>query len=49
VLIKEGRVFRRAIFVVNKQDQVIYAAYMPVLGEEPDYQAVLQVARSALD
>ena len=49
VLIKEGRALRRAIFVVNKQDQVIYAAYMPVLGEEPDYQAVLQAASSALE
>jgi len=48
VLIKEKRFFRRAVFVVNQDDVVVYAAYMPILGEEPNYPQVLEAARSAL-
>lgn len=47
-LIKERRILRRAVFVVDRQGQVTYAAYMPALGVEPDYQAVLQAAQAAL-
>jgi thiol peroxidase len=47
-LIKEARVLRRAAFVVDKAGRITYAAYMPVLGEEPDYAAVLAAARDAL-
>lgn len=48
VLLKEPRVFRRAIFVVDRDDTVVYVAYMPVLGEEPDYAEVLKAAEGAL-
>ena len=48
VLIKERRVFRRAIFVVNAKDQVVYAEYMPALGVEPNYADVISAARKAL-
>jgi thiol peroxidase len=48
VLLKELRFFRRAIFVVDRQGKVVYAAYMPVLGEEPKYDEVLAAARKAL-
>jgi thiol peroxidase len=48
VLVKEQRIFRRAIFVVNRQGIIVYAAYMPALGEEPDYAAVLQAAQQSL-
>jgi thiol peroxidase len=48
VLLKEPRVFRRAIFVVDRQGVVVYAAYMPANGDEPDYAAVLGAAREAL-
>jgi thiol peroxidase len=47
-LIKERRILRRAVFVVDRQDKVRYAAYMPVLGVEPDYEKVLEAARAAL-
>lgn len=47
-LIKEGRVLRRAVFVVNRAGRITYAAYMPALGEEPNYQEVLDRARAAL-
>jgi thiol peroxidase len=47
-LVKERRIFRRAAFVVDRQDKVTYAAYMPALGVEPNYEEVLAAARSAL-
>lgn len=47
-LIKEVRILRRAIFVVDRDGFIKYSAYMPVLGEEPDYADVLAVAKSAL-
>lgn len=48
VLIKEHHIFRRAIFVVDRDDKVVYADYMPVLGDEPKYEEVLAAARAAL-
>jgi thiol peroxidase len=47
-LIKERRSLPRAVFVVNRQGKLTYVAYMPILGEEPDYEEVLEAARSAL-
>ncbi|MGD8404303.1 MAG: thiol peroxidase [Anaerolineales bacterium] len=47
-LIKERRIMRRAVFVVDRQDKVRYAAYMPALGIEPNYEEVLNAARAAL-
>jgi thiol peroxidase len=48
VLIKEARAFRRAVFVVDRSGAIVYSAYMPALGDEPDYEAVLRAAREAL-
>jgi thiol peroxidase len=48
VLLKERRMFRRAIFVVGKDDRLAYVAYMPELGDEPDYEAVLAATKKAL-
>ncbi len=47
-LLKEVRILRRAAFVVNRDGVVVYAAYMPALGEEPSYPDVLAAARAAL-
>ena len=47
-LIKERRILRRAVFVVDAEDVIVYAAYMHALGDEPDYTAVLAAARAAL-
>lgn len=47
-LIKEARILRRAVFVVDRAGRIVYAAYMPALGDEPDYAAVLAAARAAL-
>jgi thiol peroxidase len=46
-LMAERRWLRRAVFVVDATDTVVYAAYMPKLGEQPDYGAVLVAARAA--
>jgi len=49
VLIKERRVLRRAVFVVGRDDKLAYVAYMPVLGEEPNYAEVIEAAKKALN
>ncbi len=49
VLIKERRILRRAVFVVGRDDRLVYVAYMPRLGDEPDYAAVLAAARRAVN
>lgn len=49
VLIKERRILRRAVFVVGRDDKIAYAAYMPVLGEEPNYAEVIEAAKKALN
>jgi thiol peroxidase len=48
VLIKERRILRRAVFVVGKDNRLVYVAYMPKLGDEPDYAAVLAAAKRSL-
>jgi thiol peroxidase len=48
-LMAERRWLRRAVFVVDKADRVVYAAYMPKLGDQPDYAAVLAAARAAAE
>ena len=47
-LMKETRILRRAVFVVNKKGIVTYAAYMLVNGDEPNYEEVLAAAKEAL-
>lgn len=47
-LMKELRILRRAVFVVDRSDKVVYVAYMPAAGMEPDYEAVLAAAQTAL-
>jgi thioredoxin-dependent peroxiredoxin len=47
-LLKDQRILRRAIFVVDKKYRIIYAEYMKVLGNDPDYNAVLEAARKAI-
>jgi len=47
-LMKDFRLLRRAVFVINQEDKVVYSAYMPEIGIEPDYEAVLGAAKAAL-
>ncbi len=48
VLLKDQRIFRRAIFVVDRNGKVVYAEYMPKMGDEPNYEQVLTVAKDVL-
>jgi len=48
VLVKERRYLRRAVFVVDRNNQLTYVDYMKSLGDEPDYVAVLAAAKAAL-
>jgi thiol peroxidase len=47
-LVKDRRILRRAVFVVDKQGKVVYADYMPTLGDQPNYEEVLAAAKEAL-
>ena len=47
-LLKEFRILRRAAFVVDRKGKISYAAYMPAIGEEPNYTEVLAAAKAAL-
>lgn len=47
-LLREPRILRRAVFVVDKDQKFRYVQYLPDLGMEPDYKSVLDAAKSAL-
>lgn len=46
-LIPDLRIECRAVFVVDKNDTITYAEYVPEIAEHPNYEAVLQAARAA--
>ena len=45
--VKGRRFHYRAVFVVGKDDKVVYATYMPGLDVEPNYDEVLAAVRTA--
>lgn len=48
VWIKERRIHRRAVFIIDADDKVRYVDYMASLGDEPDYDEVLTTAKGLL-
>jgi thiol peroxidase len=48
VLIKERRYMRRAVFIVGRDGRLTYVNYLPTLGQEPDYDEVINAAKDAL-
>ena len=48
VLIKERRYLRRSVFVVGRDGRLTYVNYLPTLGDEPDYDEVINAAKEAL-
>ncbi|MBC8100038.1 MAG: thiol peroxidase [Armatimonadetes bacterium] len=42
----DWRVLQRAVFVVDRENVVQYAEYMPSIGEEVNFDAVLEKARA---
>ncbi len=47
VVIKELRLLARAVFVVDADDTVVHAEYVPAVGQHPDYEAAVDAARAA--
>jgi thiol peroxidase len=47
-LLKDQRILRQAIFVVDRKYKLTYVDYMKAFGDDPDYNAVLDAARKAL-
>jgi len=45
--IKEWALCSRAVFVVDSKDTLVHVEYVPVAGQEPDYEAALEAARAA--
>jgi thiol peroxidase len=48
VLIKERRYLRRSVFIVGRDGKLVYVNYLPILGQEPDYDEVINAAKEAL-
>lgn len=46
-LVKDQRVLSRAAFVVDPADRIVYAEYVPEVGDQPDFDAVLAAAARA--
>jgi len=49
VLIKEFRLLTRAIFVIDKNDQVTYVEYVSEATHHPNYEAAIEAAKQALN
>ncbi|MFN8521903.1 MAG: thiol peroxidase [Chloroflexota bacterium] len=47
VLIKELRILDRAVFVVDKHDQIVHVEYVKEISTEPDYGKALAAAKAA--
>ncbi|NOH04668.1 MAG: thiol peroxidase [Chloroflexi bacterium] len=48
ILIKERRYLRRSVFIVGRDGRLTYVNYLPVLGEEPNYDEVIAEAKKAV-
>jgi thioredoxin-dependent peroxiredoxin len=48
VAIKELRLLTRAVFVIDKNDQISYVEYVPEATNHPDYEAAIGAAKKAL-
>ncbi len=46
--VPELRIEQRALFVVDANDTVRYVEYVPVIGQQPNYDAALAVAKELL-
>jgi thiol peroxidase len=48
VAIKELRLLARAVFVIDKNDKVVYVEYVPEVTNHPNYEAAIEAAKSVL-
>lgn len=44
---KDYRLESRAVFVVDSNDNIAYAQYVPAAGEQPNYEAALEATKAA--
>jgi thiol peroxidase len=49
VLVKEWRLLQRAVFVIDREDRIVYADYVADQMAQPDYNAALAAAQAAVD
>jgi len=42
ILLKEIRLLTRAVFIIGRDDHIVYMQIVPEITEEPDYAAVLE-------
>lgn len=49
ILIKERRYLRRSVFIIGRDGKLTYVNYLPVLGDEPNYEEVIAAAKNALN
>ncbi|HSL44144.1 MAG TPA: thiol peroxidase [Anaerolineales bacterium] len=49
VLIKERHYLRRSVFIVGRDGRLTYVSYLPTLGDEPNYEEVINAAKEALN
>jgi thiol peroxidase len=47
-LVPDFRIESRAVFVVDAEGVIRYAEYVPVIGQEPNYVAVMEALKGAL-
>ena len=47
VLLKEWRLLQRAVFVIDANDKIVHAEYVPDQMREPDYDAALKAVEKA--
>lgn len=47
VLIKEWRLLQRAVFVIDKDNKIVYAEYVPDQMAEPNYESTINAVKQA--
>jgi len=47
VLIKEWRLLQRAVIVIDKDDKIVHAEYVPDQMAEPNYESTVQAVQQA--
>jgi thiol peroxidase len=48
VLIEELRLLSRAIFIVDRNDRIRYAEYVPEITQHPNYESAIQALKEAV-
>ncbi|MEZ6854905.1 thiol peroxidase [Halodesulfovibrio aestuarii] len=48
VAIKELRLLARSVFVINRDQKIVYSQIVPEVTDEPDYEAAIKAAQAAL-